>query len=616
MAIPLIRRVLTRRVVLLYVVLVLFAGAGYALYDNYQLDGDALSFMDISDALLRHDWPRIVNAYWNPMYAGALAVGQAMARPARSNELQVFYWVNFFIFAAAVGACLFFVRSMTLLRASGFERDRERSVFSPMAMQLVALALLFFSFQRELSLGKVRSDALLLVFFLLAGGMFFRVQRGAAFGWFPLLGVTLGLAYLTKSFAFLPTFVLLVGTALYGLLRQHNRERRRTLAGAVVAGLCFLVVAGPYIAAISKRQGHFTTGDSGPMNYAFDVDGTERFHAFNYPGEGAGQARVAFRHHELLLLANPPVYSYAPHAWGTIPLWFDPAFWDNRIYPRFYLRGQVERLGRSVVQLVRFLVAHPEGLVVTLVLMAAGCRFRQPWRQARLLLPILGWGLLMFGIYMPVDLQDRYLTAAFLLVLLPGMALLRRPAEIGLGRVPAAMAMLLALLALADAARDLGERRRLLIVTGYPRGAYSRETYPAAEGLVKLGVRPGDRLACLGDQACYPDPYWARLAGAQVFAQVDTLNRDPAALWRQYTNKTEIVDALRSQGVKVLVAMFGPEVREPDGWVQLGSSDLYALPLGTAEGTPPAGVTGPEKSEASPASSRPLPHKPHSQPAS
>ena len=594
MAIPFLRRVLSRRVLLLYVLLMLLAGAGYALYDNYQLDGDALSFMDVSDALLRHDWPKVVNAYWNPLYAGALAFGQAVARPTRWQELQVFFWINFVIFAAAIGACLFFVRSLVLLRASVFDRDGERAVFSPRSMQMVSLALLFFSFQRELSLGKVRSDALLLVFFFLAGGIFFRIQRGAAFLWFPLLGFTLGLAYLTKSFAFLPSVALLGGSAAYGLVRQRTQKRRRTLAGVAVAVVCFIGIAGPYIAAISKRQGHLTTGDSGPMNYAFDVDGTERFHAFNYPGQGAGHARVNFLHHELLVLANPPVFSYAPHAWGTLPLWFDPAYWDNRILPRFYFRGQMERLGRSVVQLLRFLVAHPEGLVVLLVLLAAGCRFRQPWREARVLLPMVGWGVLMFAIYMPVDLQDRYLTAAFLLVLLPGLALLRRPAEGGLGRVPAAMTMLLALLALADSARDLGERRRLLIVTGYPRGAYSRETYPAAAGLIKLGIQPGDRVACLGDQACYPDPYWVRLAGAQLFAQVDTVNQDPATLWRSYANKQQIIDALRGQGVKVLVAMFGPSARQPDGWSQLGSSDLYALPLvpAAASSTTAMGTNG------------------------
>ena len=264
MPIPFIRRVLSRRIVPLYVLLMLLGGAGYALYDSYQLDGDALSFMDISDALLRHDWTRVTNAYWNPLYAGALAVGQAVARPSRMDELQVFYWVNFAIFAAAIGASLFFVRSLTDLRAEVVVQDHERFVFSARAMQLLSLALLFFSFQRELSLGKVRSDALLLVFLTLAGGMFFRVQRGL-WGWFPPLGATLGLAYLTKSFAFLPTVALLGGTAAYGLLRQRGRDGQRTAVGAAVAALCFVAVAGPYIVAISIGQG-------APDDWGFGTD--------------------------------------------------------------------------------------------------------------------------------------------------------------------------------------------------------------------------------------------------------------------------------------------------------------------------------------------------------
>ena len=578
MATPLLRRALDRRIALLYILLMLVTGAGYARYDSYQLDGDALSFMDIGDAMLRHDWARVANAYWNPLYAAALAMGQAVARPSRWDELQVFYWVNFVVFAGCIVACVFFVRSMTLLRAS-VASAAERPAFSPMAMQLLSLALLFLSFQRELSLGKVRSDALLLFWFLLAGGVFFRLQRTRRWLWFPLLGLALGMAYLTKSFAFLPAVSLLGGTLLYGATRLRGAARGRVVTGSVLAGVCFFALAGPYIAAISKRQGHLTTGDSGPLNYAFDVDGTVRFHAFSYPGQGAGRATVNFVHHELLVLADPLVFSYAPHAWGTAPLWFDPAYWDNRVHPRFYLRGQIASLSRSTVLLLRFLVGHPEGLVVMAVLLGAGCRLHGPWREARVLLPIGGWGLLMLLMYMPVDLQDRYLTAAFLLILLPTMALLRRPGGPELGQVPSAVALLLALLALADGARDLGERRRTLSVTGFPRGAYSRATYPAAAGLRAMGVRPGDKLACLGDQACYPDPYWARLVGAQLIAQVDTRNRDPAAEWSRYQNKTEILATLRAQAVRVLVTNFYPGTHPPEGWVQLGESNLYGLAI-------------------------------------
>ena len=47
-----------------------------------------------------------------------------------------------------------------------------------------------------------------------------------------------------------------------------------------------------------------------------------------------------------------------------------------------------------------------------------------------------------------------------------------------------------------------------------------REQYGAAEGLEKLGVRPGDEIACVGEDACLMDHYWARLAGVRVLTEI------------------------------------------------------------------------------------------------
>ena len=139
-----------------------------------------------------------------------------------------------------------------------------------------------------------------------------------------------------------------------------------------------------------------------------------------------------------------------------------------------------------------------------------------------------------------------------------------------------------------------------------PEEPTARRRTRRRRGLAALGVRPGDRLACLGDQACYPDPYWARLVGAQLYAQVDTPNQNPAALWREYPNQQQIVQLLRGQGIKVLVAMFGPAAREPDGWVQLGPSDLYALPLDEAGRQSATGqATRSDRASGSPTSSPP-----------
>jgi len=566
-----------RKIVLIYPLLLILCGVGYAKYDSYKLDGDAVAFMDIADAIHAHDFAMAVNGYWNPAYAAALAIGEAIERPSRWNELQTFYWVNFWIFVGCILACIYFVRSLLLVRERCTPDSPMPPALSPPALLLISLALLFYSFQRELSIGAVRSDSLLLFFFLFAAGFLLRLQSGGRFVYYPLLGLALGLAYLTKSFAFLPSGILLGSIFIFGLTRKSGL-RGRILAGALVAGFVFAAVAGPYIFAISKQRGRPTTGESARLNYCFFVDQTGRWHEW-HSGD-LGHATANFKHHEELLLDSPPVYSYSQHAIGTYPLWFDPAYWTDTLQPKFYLKGHLLRLARCSALLVRFLVGHLEAFVVLAVLLLAGCFFGRSRTSWLPLLPVAVWGLLMLGIYFPVDLQDRYLTPFLLLVAISMLAMLRRPASGHAGAIATVLAVLLAGLTLADAASDLGQRRRILSVTSHPRGAYSTEIYPAAKGLTDLGIAPGETVACFGEMACYVDIYWARLAGTPIRAEIQTPDgQDAGAFWNSIPNKSAVFDALRAKQIAAVVAVFAPSAHIPVGWQQLGNSDFYAYPL-------------------------------------
>jgi hypothetical protein len=229
---------------------------------------------------------------------------------------------------------------------------------------------------------------------------------------------------------------------------------------------------------------------------------------------------------------------------------------------------------------VRFLIAHLESFVVLVVLLIAGASFSRQWRSWLPLASVALWGILMLGIYFPVDLQDRYLVAPFLFIVITMLALLRRPANSNIGDVATGVALLLALLILADAASDIAQRRRILSVTGYPRGAYSTQIYPAARGLNQLGITPGQTIACFGDQACYVDHYWARLAGTPIRAEIEVPDgSDPGAFWSKQQNKQQALDQLRSTGVSAVVGVFAPSAHIPEGWQQLGDSSFYAYLL-------------------------------------
>ena len=355
-----------RKIVLVYLLVLVFCGIGYAKYDSYKIDGDAVAFMDISDALRAHDFSLAVNGYWNPAYAATLAIGTSITHPSRWNELQTFYWINFWIYLACIGACIHFVRSLLLVRKRCVPDHDTAPAFSPAALLLVSLALLFASFQRELSLGAIRSDALLLFFLLFAASFLLRLQATGRFLYYPLLGAALGLSYLTKSFAFLPSFLLIACLFGFGLVRGGAR-RPRILAGAALAGLIFVLLAGPYILGISRQRGRPTTGESARLNFSFFVDQMDRWHEAH--SGNLGHATANFKHPEEVLLETPSVYSYLRHPYGTYPLWFDPAYWTDTVQPHVYLKGQLLRFSRCTQLLVRFLVAHLEAFVMLVVML-------------------------------------------------------------------------------------------------------------------------------------------------------------------------------------------------------------------------------------------------------
>ena len=90
--------ILLHRLFPLYCALLALITYGYALYDPYQIDGDAIAYMDIGDYLRAHNWHGIVNAYWHPMYPAFLSLGHMFFRATLVNELRAYYFTNFLIF--------------------------------------------------------------------------------------------------------------------------------------------------------------------------------------------------------------------------------------------------------------------------------------------------------------------------------------------------------------------------------------------------------------------------------------------------------------------------------------------------------------------------------------
>ena len=586
-------RTIGRKLLWLYALLMLIAAIGYARYDFYVMDGDGTAFMDIAGDLLNGHPGLAVNGYWNPGYPAVLAVAEKFTHPVLWRELIVARYTNVAIFVFAIGACLFFTTGLAHARSRDQAEPLSAAV-SDGALHLLGLALLVLSLGRELPVAAPRSDTLLLTFLLVSMGLLLRLYTGAGLWAYPLLGLALGCAYLTKSFAFLPSTALVLALMIYGLTRKGN-HRFKVVGGVAVLAMVFAAVAGPYILAISRQLGHLTTGDSARLNYAFFIDNTSRWHEWYH--HDLGHASGTFTHPELLLAAPPPVFSFAAHPYGTFPLWFDPAWWTAGLKPHIWLLGHVARLLRNIAVFLRFLLGRPEPLVLLAVMLAFGAALSLP-RSRKGLQAILwaiapiGWGLLMLGIYFPIDLQDRYLTGPFLLVVLTVFAALQLRPEPG-GTTPAtrllprpatitatALIVLFAGTVLSQSATYIAERRRHIPQAHQSHPGFDPEIFPAAAALDQLGLKAGDKIACMGSRACYTDHYWARLAGAQILAEVETpIEAAPQLVWDSIPDKSTVTAPLRSMGLKFIVTAFPNSGPKPAGWIQLGPTDFFAYPL-------------------------------------
>ncbi|MGD0796622.1 MAG: hypothetical protein ABR910_02760 [Acidobacteriaceae bacterium] len=589
---------LLRRFFPFYCLLAAGATWGYALYDRFQLDGDAVAYMDIGDNLRAHRWAGIVNGYWHPMYPAFLSAGHILLHATLRTELRAYYFVNYAVFLLEMIAIVAFCDALLRLRAELQPASTAPTDFllSRYPLRYFALALLVIASQRELSLGKVRPDALLQVFLLFALAALLAHLATHRLRYAAAMGLALGCAYLTKSFAFLFAFLCLF--ALAGFRWFWLKHKPTQVVPAVLLALAtFAAVAGPYVAALSRQHGRLDFGDSGSLNYAWYVGGTEKMHLQPDQTSQFGAAEVHLKHPERELLHSPLILSYAAMPFGTYPDWFDATYWNDQIKPHLNLGGELRRGARNCVLVFRYLFNHPETLILLALLLALGARPTLRWRPGDAaanpfwFAPLL-LGAAIWGIYAIVNTEERYVTVAYLTIVLTLFATLRLPGRVSgtggpktnLRSIASVSMLLLALLAAGESLRTVLDDRRDLLVDGSLRGWYSPTLFGAAEGLRSLGVAPGDTVACVGATACLTDHYWARLAGVRILTEIYDPDTHTYLFLSGVANREQAIATVRGQGAKVLVADFGvTRVSDADpffrNWRQLGDTTFYALPL-------------------------------------
>jgi hypothetical protein len=268
---------------------------GYVRYDPYQLDGDAISYMDIASSLAHRRWHEAANGYWYPGYPALLAIAEKFNRSGRMQELNAFYWVNYAVFLACIGCTWFFARAILHLRVRSDAscQDGPTWALSDSLVYAASFAIVFLSWLNEFSPGKIRVDGLFASLLLLAFGSIVRAIDTGSIRAYLSIGVFLGIAYLVKS----PGFVIaLLSLFLLAYVLYRDGQLKASTWKLAVASLIFFIICGSYIAILSLQKHRLDFGDSARLNYAWCVDGTAPQHLLNNQFARFGDSQVALKH--------------------------------------------------------------------------------------------------------------------------------------------------------------------------------------------------------------------------------------------------------------------------------------------------------------------------------
>jgi hypothetical protein len=523
---------------------------------RHSMSPDGICYLDVADAYARGDLAAALNSYWSPLYSWLLAGTLAVVEPGLYWESAVVHALNFVIFLGVLAAFEWLLSEwLRYRRRAAAEANSHWQATLPDWLAVgLAYTLFLWTSRRFVTVSLVTPDLCVAALVYCAAALLLRLRRRGPSRWTSLLlGAVLGLGYLAKAIMFPLAFVFLAVS-----WRAAGRGRQAVLH-LLLAGAAFLAVAGPFLIALSVSQGRLLFGDSGRLNYLWNVGGVRLPHCLASSDPPAG-APLGPRP----AVAGPAMTVFPLSAAGTYPLWYDPARWYPEAAVRFDARAQAAAVAQVATFYYELFSEHLlcfSGAVAMLYGFAFFAR-RQGWRSwlgsgLRNLAGQYHWlvpALAALGLYLLVGHAEYRLIGPFVLLLVIGLLeglRLYHPQQVTVRPLGAALltgiGVLLGCTLIADAGTAWAAVRR----------GEEPEVHPAwrvARALAERGLKPGDGVGSIGYTY---NAYWARLGRYRLAAEVCV--PEAARFWAAGTaGRAEVLRRFRQAGARAVVCDAGP----------------------------------------------------------
>jgi 4-amino-4-deoxy-L-arabinose transferase-like glycosyltransferase len=550
----------TRTRILFYSVGIVL-GAILTYTSRHFINGDAINYIEMGEALRYGNWQDFVNLTASPGYAALLGLGQILLNTDRTNEIPLLKTVNFGCMIIAMWACDVLLRSLKKHYASLLGSNRKPLPW----FMIMALAYSMFLFC-ALDLVRPRlvaPEMAVLASVLLLMAVILEIKEDPNhYMMFCLLGLSSAIAYLLKTFFFPFSiwFFLIAGLACGSI--------KKAIPRVAVAVVTMLLVCSPWLLALSCKVGHLSYGETGSLNYGIYVK-----------GEGSSL-------HSPVSFANAPeilLYQNTPFENATWPATFDPSYWKIGIKPIFDLKAHIRLFLEHTYQIC---CEQPWLFLLILVWVVwnarlGSLRLGRLWPlpvQLCLALPAV-IGIAMYSI---IHVEMRYL-APFMFFIFVALSLCPRydMRDRAVARKSIAGAAVLVAVILGFTMSTVVDQSIRSLISTSEKPSYRDAFFQmlaVKDYLQGQGAQGGSQVALVG----VPPSYWGRMAGVKISAEIP---KDEDVLSATPEKRKTSVETLRSVGVNIVVAKGKDFAKLTDeGWALVpGTRDFYVF---TSTGKP------------------------------
>lgn len=543
---------------------------------RFDADDNTVTYLDIGNYFFHGHYSAIINGFWSPLYSLLFGLTMAIFKPSLYWEYPTTHLLLFAIFLFTMAGFDYF-----LVQAMEFRSDLEQEQGFPSTPGwvwiVIGYTIFLWSALRWTEVNKVTTDLLAAGFFYLSFGFLIRISsKRATWKTFLLLGLTLGLTYLTKFFL-LPICLLIL---LIACLIAKQNARCVALSAAVL-----FLIAAPFITALSIQKGKLTYGEAATYDYAVSVNRLPRYH-------WQGDAKMPLAHPTRQIFEAPAAFEFRQPFKGTFPPQYDITYWYQGIEPQVHFRDQLKVLASNLRSEFVTLSFSLNGILLPTLFLAfyeSGRRRMIPQDLRRywfIVAPCVAAAMLFALVYY----IPQYLAGSFVALLL---CLFLSAVTLPQSRLLRGVAILY----LAVFVCFLGFPSLLHAVDVHPfhSVATGRASYQeVAKAALEMGLKPGDEIASVHDSN-FGVSEWAHLARLQVIAEVPYIagvpDGDPYNVWNRpvnnfwnadLTTQQSLLQKFSETGARAVISQDTPTGPEADRWLRMGNTEywLYWLKLG------------------------------------